>query len=326
MVPKPIVIATDVPLGLPADPVDVLQAVGAKSFLLWLVQTFRRLKRFKQTWREGLIASGPAGRTALKPFVSIAEGDKIEGAIRAKRRCDEWSKAESVYCVDHGGKQVGKAALQFWFEVLLPLRRKFKKRVAVWPFQALECKDVIITECYPAECQRMVYETTVKKRQSFEVAKALCGLLTSKDIIGIEMPTWVYAASSEDEFDMFTAAFAFQETLGHPDGFFWYPRDYPECCTIEGWMLGLKKRVDSADKMDTKKKKPEAARKKRTKSKWTTTGVVNSKGQKNTGPAGVNGKKGPLYRMECTICGHTYNTNAQDIFQKRCESEGRHPM
>jgi len=177
-VPKPIVIATDVPLGLPADPVDVLQAVGAKSFLLWLVQTFRRLKRFKQTWREGLIASGPAGRTALKPFVSIAEGDKIEGAIRAKRRCDEWSKAESVYCVDHGGKQVGKAALQFWFEVLLPLRRKFKKRVAVWPFQALECKDIIITECYPAECQRMVYETTVKKR----VAVHRCCVFSTKDV------------------------------------------------------------------------------------------------------------------------------------------------
>lgn len=322
-VPKPIVIAADVPIGLPRKPDDVLLAVRAKSFLIWLVQTSRRLKKTKQSWRDGLIAKGPANRTALQPVVSFHGIDTIDPAIPAKRLCDELSRGESVYCVDHGQKQVGKAALQFWFEVLLPLRRTFKKRLAVWPFEAIEGKDIIIAECYPAECQRMVFGRGLHKRQSFNVAQALCDLLSTKDVSGIDTPTWIYAASSEDEVDMFATAFAFRENLAHPDNFFWYPPDHPECRTVEGWMLGLKRKADSAEK----KKRPKKARNAtgKTRSDWTATGAINRKHQKNAGPAGVNGPKGAMYRMECTICGHTYNTNAQDIFQKRCEREKDHP-
>jgi hypothetical protein len=66
--------------------------------------------KWRQTWREGLIAAGVGQRSALRPFVSIVKGDDI-ARVRAKRECEKESGAESVYCVDHGGKEVGRAAL-----------------------------------------------------------------------------------------------------------------------------------------------------------------------------------------------------------------------
>ena len=241
--PRPILIAADLPIGLPAQPSDVYEAVKVQTFLEWLDTTRKRLATSQQTWREGLIAAGVAHRSALRPFVSIGKGEKI-AAVRAKRACDKASNAESVYCLDHGGKQVGRAALQFWFEVLWPLRERFKDRVAVWPFELCEGADIIIAECYPAECQRIVYGATVKKRQPLEVAKALTGLLQDKGRSrDIQPETWVHAASSEDEFDMFTTTLAFREMLAAGENIFWYPPDSPDCTATEGWILGLQRTV-----------------------------------------------------------------------------------
>lgn len=56
--PKPVLIAADLPIGLPAQPSDVYEAVGAKTFLQWLCATHDRLVADQQDWREGLIAAG----------------------------------------------------------------------------------------------------------------------------------------------------------------------------------------------------------------------------------------------------------------------------
>ena len=321
-IPRPILIAVDVPIGLPAKAADVLDAAGASTFLTWLANTSQRLTDTEKSWRQGLIADGVSARSPDKPFVSIAKNDKLDDIVQAKRLCDEQSYGESVFCVDHGRKQVGKAALQFWFDVLVPLQEMFKDKLAVWPFQTLDSHEVIIAECYPAECQRRVYGKSIKKRQSVEVAKAVSSLLTDKDKDAIETKTWIYAGSSEDEFDMFTTAFAFRKSLGEADDFFWYPADNRECAELEGWMLGLKL---SATENHNGRKKSRSPRK-RTESTWTRTGSVNRNEQENIGPAGVNGPKGPLFCMMCRLCGHRYNTNAQDIFQKRCPLEARHPQ
>jgi hypothetical protein len=255
-IPKPILIAADLPIGLPAQPSDVYETVRAQTFLEWLDATQERLVSDQQKWREGLIAAGVAHRSALRPFVSVGKGEEI-GAVRAKRLCDCASDAESVYCVDHGGKQVGRAALQFWFEVLWHLRERFKDRVAVWPFQPCEGADIIIAECYPAECQRIVYGTTITKRQPLEVAKALTGLLQDRGRSrNIPSETWVYAASSEDEFDMFTTAVALREMLANEEDIFWHPLDSAACTTMEGWILGLQRTVPTRE---NRAKKPKAA-------------------------------------------------------------------
>ena len=145
-VPKPMLIVADLPMGLPSQPSDVYEAVGARTFLDWLTATEDRLPSDRPYWREGLIAAGVSQRSPLRPFVSIKKGDKTD-SIRAKRLCDVASGAESVYCVDHGGKQVGRAALQFWFEVLQPLREQFKGRVAVWPFEPWKKTGVFSRIC-----------------------------------------------------------------------------------------------------------------------------------------------------------------------------------
>jgi hypothetical protein len=321
-IPRPILIASDVPIGLPAVPEDVFTSVAAVSFLTWLDSTARRLEESGQGWRDLLIAKGVGTRTGLQPFVSIAEKeDKTD--ICFLRRCDRQSHGESVYCLDHGPKQVGRAALQFWFEVLVPLRIRYGPRLAVWPFEALAKREIIVGECYPKECHRMLYGTGIKKRQSLEVAKALCGLL--RDPVrssGIELGTWIHAASSEGEFDMFTTAVAFRELLGRREDLFSYPADDEAYHVMEGWMLGLP--LDAAPKLK--------------KSRWKrplSPGAVASGGipspgrnrhnQQDLGRSGNRGPKGPLHRMKChcpgpggSPCGHEYETNAQDVFQKKC--------
>lgn len=236
---RPVLIAADLPIGLPVEPAEVYGAVGASTFLEWLAATAVRVAADRQTWREALIAAGVSERSALRPFVSIRKGDQI-GAVRVKRRCDDLAGAESVYCLDHGGKQVGRAALQFWFEVLMPLRERFPARLAVWPFEPPDRAQVVIAECYPAECQRIVFGRTIRKRQPLEVVGALSGLRASEAQSGdIPPDTWLHAASSEDEFDMFTTAFAFRRLLSEGRNIFWHPPDDTACTTTEGWILGL---------------------------------------------------------------------------------------
>jgi hypothetical protein len=92
--PKPVLIAADLPIGMPAQPSDVFQTVCAQTFLEWLGATEKRHATNDLTWREGLIAAGVSQRSALRPFVSIKKGDKT-GSVRAKRLCDMASGAEN---------------------------------------------------------------------------------------------------------------------------------------------------------------------------------------------------------------------------------------
>jgi hypothetical protein len=241
--PRPVVIAADVPVGLPAEPADVFEFLRVNTFLDWLSASQERLQSDGRHWRDGLIAKGVSGRTSLTPFVSICKGDGI-GDFAGLRKCDRLSGGESVYCMDHGGKQVGKAALQFWFDVLMPLREKFKEALSVWPFESRASKEVVIAECYPAKCQRMVYPQRISKRQAvgadgmFGRAQALSWLYNDANPCGISTNTWIHAASSEDEFDMFTTAFAIRSLMQDGAEIFWHPGDL-DCILREGWMLGL---------------------------------------------------------------------------------------
>lgn len=136
---------------------------------------------------------------------------------------------------------VGESALEFFVrhEVLLPLRREFRQRLAVWPFEPTHQAEVIIAECYPAACQRQVFKRSIAKRQPLAVAAALTNLHEDAERSrGVPPETWIHAASSEDEFDMFTTAFALRELLATGRDIFSHPAD-ATITTIEGWILGL---------------------------------------------------------------------------------------
>jgi hypothetical protein len=54
-------------------------------------------------------------------------------------------------------------------------------------------------------------------------------------------------------------------------------------------------------------------------------GGRNRHDQEDLGPSGTRGAKGPLHRLKCrrrggdgAECGHEYETNTQDVFQKKC--------
>lgn len=320
-VPKPVLIAADVPIGLPASPDDVFTAVGAASFLTWLDATAKRLEVAGKGWRHFLIAIGVQARSAQQPFVSIAKGED-KAQVCHRRRCDIQSNGESVYCLDHGSKQVGRAAMQFWFELLLPLRTCYGSRLTVWPFEPWADCEVIVGECYPRACHDILYGMGVYKKQSLDVAKALWGLAHDPvRSFGVELRTWIYAASSEDEFDMFTTAVAFRELLAQGDGLLAYPDD-AVCRVTEGWMIGLPL-VALPKPARALKQRPGSA------GAGTSVGVLvpgrNRHNQEDLGRSGNRGPKGPLDRMKChrtqpdgALCGHQYETNAQDVFQKKC--------
>ena len=242
-VAKPMLIAADCPIGLPAQPCDVYQSLKAETFLEWLELTKQRLDTDQQEWRKGLISEGY--RKCLKPFVEKPRIDKgkTKYQVYTRRLCDKKSNGESVYYL-LGNKQVGKAALQFWFEVLQPLRERFQNRLAVWPFESLENGDVVVAECYPALYVESVYGSKISKSTSNQVVRALSCLRNGHGKAmkcEIEMQTWMHAASSSDEFDMFTTAYYIsQEMEKGRENILSYPKKNLECETVEGWMLGLR--------------------------------------------------------------------------------------
>jgi hypothetical protein len=183
--------------------------------------------------REELIVDEVESQAAHCPFVTPKKGDKKADGKFPKRRCEQLTNGESLYwCV--GGKQVGKAALQFWFETLAPLRQDLKAKIGIWPFEDLRDKSVVIAECYPAILQRRVWGRTVTKTNPLDVVDAVHNAYQTDGLRGKLQSDRAafHAVSSEDEFDMFTTALAIrdgQATLECPD----------DCTPWEGWMIGL---------------------------------------------------------------------------------------
>ena len=231
-----ILVAADLPIGVPSEPSDVYADLAQPTFLNWLDAIADRCQG--DCWRNKLIAGGVEQRSPDQPFVSLGKGQK-RGGWDGKRRCDVIANAESLYAVDHGPKQVGKAALQFWFDVMIPMRADFPQQTAIWPFQDVTDAKIVFAECYPALCQRMLFDGNVSKRNAVSVANALNDLADDSNYRTIaDLSTWIHAASSEDEFDMFVTAVAISDWVRGNESIFKAP-DTTNVRTLEGWILGL---------------------------------------------------------------------------------------
>jgi len=218
-------ITADVPIGLPTDFPEVYQDFD--GFVSWLFAENRN-------WQQ-MVCTSIGEQKGEQPFVTCKKGEKKLTGKFPLRQCDKLAKAESVYwCL--GPKQVGKAALQFWRETLVPLKAHFGDRLAVWPFQKIEDRhDVVVAECYPASFIMSVWNRRVKKTDALDRVAALdarrASLLELCDI-----KTLLHAASSEDEFDMFTTAVALAEALRSKKDVLAFPQ---LAVPFEGWMLLL---------------------------------------------------------------------------------------
>lgn len=219
----PALLAVDVPIGLPEGFAEVY--AGHASFVDWLLAAQRA--------RADLIADGVASQCATKPFVQVRKNDKKNDGRFPLRRCDAISGAESVYwCV--GGKQVGKAAMQFWLDVLVPLLVEHPKDVAVWPFEDVAGKKLVVAECYPGLIGKRVWGRKVVKSSPSDVAEAVASSDNARD--GTDERTRLHAASSEDDFDAFSVCLAIRKALR--DGL--NVLAAPDCARPhEGWILLL---------------------------------------------------------------------------------------
>ena len=181
-----------------------------------------------------MVAHSVREQTPVSPFVDLAKGEKKASGRFPLRKCDTATKAESLYwCV--GAKQVGKAALHFWRECLLPLRQELKGGLAVWPFEQHIGKSVVVAECYPASLYRSVYGRVVRKTSGSDVASAVHSLWQRQPGICDQL-TWLQAASSEDDFDMFSTAVALLQKAAEMSAILQSPT---EAAPVEGWMLLL---------------------------------------------------------------------------------------
>ena len=223
--PTPILVTADVPIGFPTGFSDVY---GEGGFVEWLAKR-------RGNWRA-LVTDSVTTQTGDQPFVVCRKGEKKCEGNFPLRRCEQLTQGESLYwCV--GGKQVGKAALQFWHDTLIPLREEFRDRLAIWPFEPIEGKDIVVAECYPAMLYREVWHRRVTKSNPCDVVDAVATERQLQQNLCDEK-TWLHATSSEDEFDMFTTAIAIARWTMQSHDFLQAPEG-PQIRSVEGWMLGL---------------------------------------------------------------------------------------
>jgi len=313
-VSNPILIAADVAIGLPSESNLVWEE--AKDFPTWLSLTDSRIE---DNWRDEIIADNLEDRNNQRPFTKVSKGTKSQ--IAQKRLCDKITKGESVFCIDSGAKQVGRASLQFWFEVLCPLRKDFHEKIAIWPFESMEGKAIVIAECYPVASQNNLQLPSGIKRNPPKVVKEILKLRKKSNDIQIAEATWFHAVSSEDEYDMFTTSLAIANPKDIAE-LFWYPKK-EEVKTKEGWMLGLKMDEEMEKPKQETKKAPDND-KSQSAAKGYAKGNVNRNSQESLGTNGNYGNKGPKVGVICRRekdgekCNHEHETNTQDFFQVKC--------
>jgi len=222
--PPPILLLVDVPIGLP---LGFPQVLGDHSdFLSWLADR-------RGAW-ESLVTNSIGSQTAHSPFVVCKAGEKKASGFFPLRECDRLTGGESLFwCV--GGKQVGKASLQFWHETLIPLQRHFTDHLGVWPFEPPEDRTVVVAECYPAILQKPVWGRRVTKTDPLDVVDAMHSAV-DRHRSQCDETTWLHGASSEDEFDMLTTALAVVQNQFQSSALLAAPS---HAAPIEGWMMLL---------------------------------------------------------------------------------------
>ena len=156
-----VVVGFDFPIGVPAAYAEV---AGIPSFP-WLLA-----RLVDPEWAPVLDVCNSADEIShRRPFYPYATGGKVRlhlldglglldprDLLRLCERPQTYRPAASPLFWTLGAKQVGKAAITGWREVLMPLLQQAPARVGLWPFDApfaQLCRDksLIIIETYPGD-------------------------------------------------------------------------------------------------------------------------------------------------------------------------------
>ncbi|HEX9766086.1 MAG TPA: ERCC4 domain-containing protein [Nitriliruptorales bacterium] len=268
----------DVLLGLAGEPVDavasVLVGVDAviglpRAYAQRVgVVSFRELlpKLGAGEWSAFFeVAETPEQISRHRPFYPARPGGTAKRHLadgldlreqELLRRCEHATPhrpAASELFWTIGGKQVGKATIALWREVLQPLLEG-DRSVRLWPFdgslaELLDRPGVTLAETYPAEARTHLGldRKTGSKRDPAVRAADAGGLLAWAARTGVDLTAALRRelaegfgddASGEDRYDAVLGLFGMLEVLtgGRPPG---VPADDVAVTSVEGWILGL---------------------------------------------------------------------------------------
>jgi hypothetical protein len=188
------------------------------------------------------------GRKGTVSRQQLLEGLALVGTGGLHRRCEQLANASPLFWT-LGAKQVGRAAISGWRDLLAPALREGLD-LAIWPFQGrlgrlLADHRYVVAETYPAEIYRHLKLPPISKRR--QASRWNCGsaLLAFAHHAQIEVDPLLETeicdgfgstADGEDRFDATVGLFGMLNVvLGHratgePDD--------PSITRIEGWILG----------------------------------------------------------------------------------------
>ena len=260
----------DFPLGLP---IAYAQQVGVGDFAA-AVKKFGRGR-----WAEFYEVATTASEISLyRPFfpqrpggrgefarVQLARGlglDHFNDLLRRVDRPTGERPAASVMFWTLGGKQVGKAAITGWRDLLVPALRWTDLDVALWPFDGefadcLAAAQITVVEAYPAEYYRHLGLPLVrggsKRRQKSRIESGATlvawakksGLRLDPDLRRDLKDGFGEPADGEDPFDAVVGTFGLLNVVlglrpAHD------PVD-PIIRKVEGWTLGQTPKTPKRD-------------------------------------------------------------------------------
>lgn len=256
---RKVLIGFDFPIGLPVAYAERVQEPDFVDFLLRLgtppYDRFFDVARGQQeisVWRP-FYPHRPGGTKQVHLLDALGL-KKIDDLFRQCERASASRGQASPLFWTLGAKQVGKAAICGWRDVICPLLRESREKVAIWPFDGelsslVESAPCVIGETYPAEaCVQLglpapgkgwskaaqadrVVKCRVIARQAEEDNVALTGTLGSQLGEGFGS-----GSNGEDQFDAFVGLIAM---LRVARGF--RLSGVPSASVvrkIEGWILG----------------------------------------------------------------------------------------
>jgi hypothetical protein len=255
-----VLLGFDFPIGLPAA---YCQRAGINSFLDVLPEFGEGCwSRFYQ------VATNRSEISIRQPFYPYAPGGKsrqhLLDALGIKemkdllRDCEHATKARAAASPlfwTLGAKQVGRAAIAGWRDVLAPAMRRSVPLVKLWPFagaldELLESSDIVIVETYPAQaCVQIGLGAPGRgwsKRNQADRQRFSEIILDWAKEHSVELETSLVAllgqgfgdsSYGEDKFDAVVGVLGMLDIILHDD---WY--DAPagtKVWSVEGWIFGL---------------------------------------------------------------------------------------
>lgn len=250
-----ILVGFDFPIGLP---VGYAERAGIQEFLALLPELgrgewgdfYRVAERPEQiSFQRPFYPQRPGG-TKIQHLLDALD---MESSYRLLRRCDRAHgdrQAAAPIFWTMGAKQVGKAAISGWRDLLAPALRSPDLDVAVWPFEGrlnelLQQRRTVIAETYPAEFYRHLGLNVRSKRVQADRQANAPTFLRWADENSIALSREMHStiedgfgslSDGDDRFDAAVGLFGMlnivsgRRSSGEPDD--------PTVRQVEGWMFG----------------------------------------------------------------------------------------